>query len=166
MARNWKNKTFYETPKIAIRETGNKIIATIDLENRYFLSSIYAIYFKNSTHLDLKFLLGVLNSNAATYFIKIIALNLTEGAFTKVRTNQLARLPIPKIESEKSRKIHDEITKNVDLLIEIHKGLSSSKSVQLNQTEGKIAYTEQKINELVYQLYGLSKENTQNIENS
>jgi type I restriction-modification system DNA methylase subunit len=39
LARNWKNTTFYETPKIAVRETGSRIIAMLDVESRYFLST-------------------------------------------------------------------------------------------------------------------------------
>jgi len=166
LARNWKNKSFYETPKIAIRETGNRIIATIDLENRYFLSSIYAIYFKENTGIDLKFVLGLLNSNVATWFIKIIALNLTEGAFTKVRTNQLARLPIPKIESKSSLGEHNEIVKNVDLLLKINADLQTESDVKKKeQMQGRIAYAEQRINEIVCKLYGLTKEEIQIIEN-
>lgn len=96
LARNWKNRTFYETPKIAVRETGSRIIATLDLESRYFLSSLYAVYFKTANSEDhLLFLLGILNSKLATFVIRKIAYELTKGAFTKVRTNQLARLPIP-----------------------------------------------------------------------
>ena len=98
LARNWKNISFYETPKIAVRETGNRIIASLDLENRYFLSSLYAVYPKqvNDSHF-LLYILGVLNSELATFIAKKIALDLTKGAFTKFRTNQLARLPIHRI---------------------------------------------------------------------
>ncbi len=60
LARNWKNTTFYETSKIAFRETGNRIIATIDLENRYFLSSLYAIYSKTQINaIPLLYILGI-----------------------------------------------------------------------------------------------------------
>ena len=84
LARNWKNKSFYETPKIAIRETGNRIIATLDLDNRYFLSSLYSIYPKNEQDQhSLKYYLALLNSNLSTYIIKKIAYELTKGAFTK-----------------------------------------------------------------------------------
>ena len=96
LARNWKNKTFYECNKIAVRETGDRINACLDTNCRYLLSSLYSIYPKDDYTLDaLKALLAILNSNFATYYIRKIAFDLTEGAFTKVRTNQLARLPLP-----------------------------------------------------------------------
>ena len=100
LARNWKNKSFYETPKIVIRETGKRIIATIDEEHRYLLSSLYSIYPKNDFTLPyLKSILAIINSKFSTFFIHKLAFGLTKGAFTKVRTNQLGRLPIPVIDS-------------------------------------------------------------------
>lgn len=96
LARNWSNTSFYECNKIAIRETGDRINACIDTEHRYFLSSVYSIYPKEEYTLEaLKALLTIINSRFATFYIQKIAFDLTEGAFTKVRTNQLARLPIP-----------------------------------------------------------------------
>ena len=96
LARNWSNTSFYECKKIAIREAGDRITACLDTENRYFLSSIYAIYPKEDYTIEaLKALLTIINSCFATFFVQKIAFDLTEGAFTKMRTNQLARLPIP-----------------------------------------------------------------------
>lgn len=145
LARNWQNKLFYETPKIAIRETGNRIIAALDLDNRYFLSTLYAIYPKTEFETDyLKYLLGILNSNLATFFIKKIAFDLTEGAFTKVRTNQLGRLPIPSYEKS--------ISTIVDKII--------MKKQQNKDTNNE----EQQIDQLVYQLYDLTEEEIKIVE--
>ena len=96
LARNWNNVSFYECDKIAVRETGDRINACLDTERRYFLSSLYSVYPKESYDLEtLKTLLAILNSRFATFYIQKVAFDLTEGAFTKVRTNQLARLPLP-----------------------------------------------------------------------
>jgi hypothetical protein len=149
LARNWQNKSFYETPKIAVRETGNRIIAAIDLDNRYFLSTLYAIYPKEIFTIDyLKYLLGILNSTLATFFVKKIAFDLTEGAFTKVRTNQLGRLPIPSLP-----KIERMIGRNVDQIL------------QLKSNNCDTSIIEADIDRLVYQLYGLTEEEIAIIEN-
>ena len=98
LALNWNNTSFYECDKIAVRETGDRINACIDTEHRYFLSTVYSIYPKQKYTIKiLKTLLTILNSCFATFFIQKVAFDLTEGAFTKVRTNQLARLPLPNI---------------------------------------------------------------------
>ena len=106
LARNWNNISFYECDKIAVRETGDRINACLDTEHRYFLSSLYSVYPKNPYNIDvLKTLLAILNSRFATFFIQKIAFDLTEGAFTKVRTNQLARLPLPNIKEDIDEKL-------------------------------------------------------------
>lgn len=170
LARNWKNKSFYETKKIAVRETGKRITATLDLEYRYFLSSLYAIYFKEkilNNEFDLKFLLGIINSELANYFVKLIALNLTEGAFTKIRTNQLARLPIVMIMSKQDEVIKNEISILVNQLLQLNSEKAEAKlQTKISQFENKIDYCENKINQLVYQLYGLTEEEVKIVEES
>ena len=152
LARNWQNKSFYETPKIGVRETGNKIIAALDLENRYFLSTLYAIYPKGEFSINyLKCLLAILNSSLATFFVKKIAYDLTKGAFTKVRTNQLGQLPIPTFQN-----YEELISDRIDV-------------IQVKKRENPAADTsslEAEIDRLVYELYGLTEEEIQIIENS
>lgn len=143
LARNWANTTFYERSKIAIREAGNRITACLDTDNRYFLSSIFAIYPKEEYIEDnLAFLLGILNSTFATYYIRKIAFELTAGAFTKMRTNQLARLPIPAWNTDAQKPV-------ATLVYQI---ISAKKHNLLSDTTDD----EQEIDRLVYHLYGLT----------
>ncbi len=101
LARNWRNRDFYERPKIGLRETGSRLVATLDLEHRYFLSSLYAIYPSREYSIDkLAYDLSMLNSRCATFYMHAVALAATEGAFTKTRAHQLARLPIRIIDFE------------------------------------------------------------------
>ena len=170
LARNWQNKSFYETPKIAIRETGNRIIATLDLEFRYFLSSLYAIYPKLADEqLFLEYLLGILNSKIATFVAKVIALDLTDGAFTKFRTNQLARIPIRTINfsdpADKAR--HDRMVTLVESMLELHKRLPNAQTPQEKESlERQIAVTDKAIDSLVYELYGLTDDEIKIVEGS
>ncbi|HEV2416565.1 MAG TPA: TaqI-like C-terminal specificity domain-containing protein [Terriglobia bacterium] len=168
LARNWANKSFYETPKIAIRETGSRIAATLDLENRYFLSSLYAVYPKSpSERPALRYLLGILNSSVASYFVKKVALELTKGAFTKLRTNQLARLPIPRIDFSQTavKRKHDEIVAKVDAMLKAKTQLAKAKTDKDKAYyENKCAALDRQINRLVYDLYGLTDEEIQIIE--
>jgi type I restriction-modification system DNA methylase subunit len=161
LARNWKNTTFYETPKIAVRETGSRIIAMLDVESRYFLSSLYAIYSKSKgEQVSLKYLLGLLNSSLATYYVKIIALDITKGAFTKFRTNQLARLPVRIIDfsNPKDEARHERMVKLVEQMLSLHKQLASTKTPDgKTRLQRQIDATDQQIDQLVYELYGLTE---------
>ena len=141
LARNWANTDFYERPKIAIREAGKQITACLDDENRYFLSSLYACYPKKEYNLlYLKSLLAILNSSLATYYVRKIAFDLSQGAFTKMRTNQLARLPIPQCVMKK------ELSGLVDKIMWKKKENPQADTTSL----------ESQIDFLVYHLYGLT----------
>ncbi|HEX8465939.1 MAG TPA: TaqI-like C-terminal specificity domain-containing protein [Abditibacterium sp.] len=162
LARNWQNKTFYETEKIAIRETGNRITATLDDENRYFLSSLYSVYFRDANQkMDIRFLLALLNSRLATFYISKVAYELTQGAFTKVRTNQLARLPIRAIDlsDNTDKKSHDALVSLVEQMLTARRdGALSQTEAESRRTTAKIASLDRRIDELVYELYGLTEE--------
>jgi len=113
----------------------------------------------------LKFLLGILNSELANYYLKLIALNLTKGAFTKIRTNQLARLPLVEIKSRVDEELKNKIVKNVDLLLQLNKELQTATLPnQIEQIQSRIGHSEDKINELVYGLYGLTEGDIKIIE--
>lgn len=143
LARNWSNTSFYERKKIAIREAGKVITACIDEDNSYFLSSIYAVYPQKDYDDDLLlFLLGILNSKFATFYVTKIAFDLTEGAFTKMRTNQLARLPINNDNSALYKMISIK-TK------EIVNGKKSSNEINTGSIEVEIDH-------IVYHLYDLT----------
>src|SRR5438552_3497367 len=95
--------------------------------------------------------------------MKIIAPNLTKGAFTKVRTNQLARLPIPKKDSNSRH--YDEIVKLVDTMLQLQQQKQQTTlATQQEQLAQRITYTDDKINKLVYELYGLSEEEVKVVE--
>ena len=100
LARNWKNKDFYEREKICIRETSDRITAALDEENRYLLSTLYSVYYKDSHSGDLKYLIGIINSNLAQFFMYHLVFSMNEGDFTKARTNHYERLPIVTDEDE------------------------------------------------------------------
>jgi len=170
LARNWANKSFYETPKIAIRETGSRITATLDLEHRYFLSSLYAIYpISASKEISLQYLLAILNSSLATYFVRKVALDLTKGAFTKLRTNQLARLPIRRISFSNTadKALHDEIVSKVESMLEAKKQLAEAKTDKdKTYYENKCTALDRQIDRLVYDLYGLTAEEIEIVEDT
>jgi len=168
LARNWKNRTFYETPKIVVRETGWRIIATLDLEHRFVLSSLYAIYPRLPTEsVSLHYILGILNSKMATFYMKKVALQLTEGAFSKFRTNQIARLPIQRIDMAegRGRAIHDRIVALVkDILLLSDRLAEAGNASSCEQLRRQISSYDTQIDEAVYELYRLDDKSIRMIE--
>ncbi len=170
LARNWQNPDFFERPKLGIRETGSRLIATLEIDNRYFLSSLYSVYFKDENQSEsLSYLLGILNSEFASWLASIFALNATKGAFTKFRTNQLAPLPIRVIDFDNSEDVskHDKMVSLVDRMLELNRKKADENNPDtLRLLETQIAATDRQIDRLVYDLYDLTPEEIELVEQS
>ena len=170
LARNWANISFYETPKIAVRETGSRIVATLDSDQRYLLSSLYSVSprLAGEPH-SLPYLLGIINSLMATWFERVIALDPTQGAFTKFRTNQLARLPIRPMDSSDPADVarHDRMVGLVESMLDLHKRLpAATMQTDRDLLQRQITATDKQIDALVYELYGLTEEEVGIVEGS
>jgi type I restriction-modification system DNA methylase subunit/predicted type IV restriction endonuclease len=168
LARNWQNRSFYERPKIVVRETGNRIHAALDTEHRYLLSSLYSIYPKDdSGDTSLYFYLGILNSALATFFISVIAYDMTQGAFTKIRTNQLKRLPVPTtpLHHPKASSLENKLIAAVKRMMDIREKDQYHKTVhEKTVARRRIAAMDKQMDRLVYELYGLTEDEIRIVE--
>ena len=70
----------------------------------------------------------------------------------------LRELPIPIISSN-NKSLHDEIVQLAETMLQLNKEKQQATTPdKLDQLKTRIQYTDDKINKLVYQLYGLSEE--------
>jgi hypothetical protein len=112
------------------------------------------------------YVLGLLNSYVIDYYLKSIASTKQNGYF-EYKPMYISKLPIREIDltDKKEKSFHDEIVKNVDLLLKLNVELPEIKlQTKKEQLQSKIEYCEQKINEAVYKLYDLTDEETKIIE--
>ena len=79
----------------------------------------------------------------------------------------LERLPFPKIDFSNPDDVakHDRIVKLVTDMLDLNKRLHKEQSPSRKKSfEGQIAHTDRKIDELVYELYGLTEEEIKIVE--
>lgn len=138
-------------------------VAAFSMDNNKFYGNdnIHLIQTSN------KYLLGILNSAIAKFQLQNIC-DKVQGGFYRLKIIYIKQLSIKKIdEKNKTEKsLHDEIVKLVETMLQLQQQKqSSSLPNQLQQIEQRIAYTDDKINEKVYELYGLSAEEVGVIEN-
>ena len=153
-------KIFNAKEKIIVRQTGDSIIATIIGKDIIARDNLHVILSKN---INLKFLLGFINSKLTDFYYKQI--NPEKGeALAQVKKNHVEQLPIPKnIEDA----YHVEIINLVDKLLQFNQQkLDSKLKSTIDQIQSKIDYCESRINEIVYQIYNLTPEEIAIIENS
>jgi hypothetical protein len=145
------------TPRLLIRRTGGILCATYSDQKELIESTLYIL---TSDKINLKFLLGLINSKILTFFLAKKLLTNTQG-FPQVLMWQLEQLPIAKATEQQQ----NLIIKHVDQLLQLNKDLQTTTLPnQKEQLNAKISYHEDQINILVYELYSLTDEEIRVIE--
>jgi len=162
------NKTkLGSSPKILLRKTGDKIIATYDDSGIFPEQSLYFL-FDNQTNMNFKFILGILNSQLLTAYYRAKSLT-NKRSIPQVKKVDLDQLPIRTINfadpHEKAQ--HDQLVSLVEKMLELHKETAEAKNPQQKTIlERQINATDQAIDTLVYELYGLTAEEIALVEAS
>lgn len=157
------NETIYRQNRICIRQIGATPISTFVPANIFTLNTIYNVYLKEKNVSDIKFLLGIINSNATKFFWR--KNNSDEKkTFPKIKKEAILSIPVPVIE-KKNKQHHDEIVKLVNQLLLLNEEKATSKlSTKISQIGSKIEYCSNRINQLVYQLYELTEDEIKIVE--
>jgi len=145
-------KIFENKEKIIIRQTGDRIIATIIGKDIICRKNLHILISNKISH---SFILGILNSKLTDFYYYQI--NPEQGeVLAEVKKMHVEQLPIPKL-TKANQETHDAIVNLVEQM------LAAKKQQQTAVTERDNNYLEEKcknldaqINELVYQLYELT----------
>lgn len=161
-----RDVNIYLGNKIVVRKTSDRIIATFDADEFYYDSLANGIKLKDNTNASLLYILGLLNSRLLNYLHEGLSNNKGK-VFAKVLAINLSNLPFPKnVMGNNVTKIkHNEIENLVIQLLQLNKEKSETQlHTALNQLQTKIDYCENKINQIVYQLYELTPDEIKIIE--
>jgi type I restriction-modification system DNA methylase subunit len=115
---------------------------------------------------DDRYLLGLLNSRLM-HFMLSHTCDKVQGGFYRLKIIYIAQLPIRTIDSNNpSEKVdHDKLVSLVDRMLELHKKKTAlPPSAEREKIEREIAVTDEKIDEIIYGLYGITDEERKIIE--
>lgn len=147
---NWpRRQKLFENPKILIRQTANKIMAAFDVDKWYCLKSGLIVQLPIGSKITYLYLLALLNSKLMDYLYRDLV-NEDVRIFPEVKPIQLFKLPI-KIADAKTLSQIDNL---VDQIIELKK-----------QDQDTTAL-EAEIDQIVYELYGLTDDEIKVVEDS
>lgn len=150
-----RNKENFEGEKILIRKiTGKTLIANYVDYTSYCNTLLFVLKLTESNDYSYKTILAVLNSViVGWYFRKKFQINETD-TFPQIMIRDIYKIPVPSI----SLQIVAELESLVDEIMKLHDHLKSIRLDHLKQqTNIKIDYCEDRINQLIYELYGLSE---------
>lgn len=146
--------------KIIVRQVGKNITATIDELKCVTPQSVYTIV--PNDKLPIKYLLALLNSKLFNFIYQ--KKYRTKEIFPRILLENLKSLPI-NVNNVKSQQ--SEIIKFVDQLLHLNKDKQNATLPnQLEMIENRITYAEDKINQIIYELYELTDDEIKIIENN
>ena len=143
----------FENEKIIFRQTSDAIICSYDNDNYYAMNTvlIYQTKEEYTKEYPYKFLLAILNSKLINYIYKQITQE-ENRVFAEVKPINVRKLPIIQC----SHDLKENFIKLTDKIINIKKQSPTADTAAL----------ESEIDQLVYELYGLTEEEIGIVENS
>ena len=154
------HKEFYHLPKIfcSYRNKTNEFAP--DKNNEYIGLTNTTIVFDTNDDLDIDYLLCLLNSNVLTYRYQSIG-KMTGGGVYEYFPNGVSKIPIKVIDKEAQQPFIDLAIKMDELNSKLDNAKNPKEKKLLKQ---EIQFNEDKINQLVYELYDLTDEEIKIIE--
>ncbi len=144
----------FEKPKVMLPDISLRGNFTFDTEGYYCVNTAYII-----GNAD-KYLLGILNSQLINFIYKGMS-STYRGGYLRFIQQYLEKLPIRTINfnNPQEKAIHDKLVSLVDRMLELHKKKAAlPPSAEREKIEREITITDEKIDEIVYGLYGVTEE--------
>jgi type I restriction-modification system DNA methylase subunit len=158
-------------PRLLVREITAKgeykICATYTEETYCNYKTILNIIPAENELYSMKFFLGILNSNLLSWLYPLTSNKIVKDSFPRLSVGDLKQLPIRTLDFAKTeeKKMHDSLVSHVDKMLDLQKQLAKTKfDSEKEPIERQIKATDKKIDQLVYQLYGLTEEEIKVVE--
>jgi type I restriction-modification system DNA methylase subunit len=164
-----KNMTKQSLEKLCVPRLVDKLYAAYDIGGQHYLDNVDVGGITLKTEfglLDYKYPLALLNSKLLQWYFPFVSLPF-RGGWLSANRQFLSQLPIRSIDfnNPSETAIHDKLVSLVDRMLELHKKKSSlPPSSEREKTEREIAVTDEKIDEIVCELYGITEEERKIIE--
>lgn len=135
-------------PKIVYRQTANTIIAAIDNDGLYVDKTVHIIVPKNKWIVQPEVLVAILNSSLFAYLYSYISQETEGRTFAQVKTTYIKKLPIP------TKGDFNKIANTANRIL----------AAKWMNPQADTSALEREIDQLVYQLYGLTEEEIKIVE--
>jgi len=126
---------YYSQPKILTPALTNRNNFTLDKDNYFFVLGTAGVYgIIPHKNVNIKYLVGILNSKLSEYYLKKIC-PIKQGGYFQYSTKFLEQLPIKLPSTSEEKRISNQIIKKVDEILELHKSEISDLNVYIETEE-------------------------------
>ena len=159
-----QNLALHERRKLAIPRLVKRLTAVYDQTGNFYLDNVDVggIILKEESYAHYSYVLGLLNSRLLNLYFRRISVPF-RGGFYSANRQFLEPLPIRRIDfkNPEEKKMHDKLVALVERMLELNKRLAPIRNTPCNEQDElqrEIERTDRKIDNLVYDLYGLTVE--------
>ncbi|QQR88196.1 MAG: N-6 DNA methylase [Flavobacteriales bacterium] len=152
------NEAIHHQERICIRQVGHYPIATVIPAGLYAMNSLYNVYLRNPGAEDLYFVLGIINSHLNRFYWKKVHSD-QKKTFPKIKKEAILSVPLKVAKTKAELELKGRISSITRTLVtfkneqfEWHGALKDAAA------QDKAAHMEQRINEGVFALYGLTEQ--------
>jgi hypothetical protein len=153
-------------PKLLVPDIANRMSFALDEGGDYAFTSGYGIILRPELQESPKYILALLNSSLLDFYLKGISTTM-RGGFFRYFTQFIEQLPIRMIDfsNPADKTHHARMVELVETMLKLHKELAAAKtSHEKTAIQRQIDATDRQIDQLVYKLYGLTKEEIKIVE--
>lgn len=150
-----------DVPKIIVQyirklSLSRRIIAALDTDGLYYPLNNYSYSILKEEPYSLKYVLGILNSALVNFYFANTYIDYN------IKPTYLQQLPIRRIDFDypEEKRMHDGLVALVDKMLDLNNRLASTPitlSNERDKLQREIERTDRQIDNLVYDLYGLTK---------
>ena len=164
-----KPRIFEIREKLLIqRITGGKkpLKVAYDDKQYYNKESINNLLLKDDTSYDIKYILGLMNSKLINWFYRKRYTNESDLT-VNISKKYLSQIPVHKIDFNDKicKACHDRLVRLADQMLDLNKKLSNAEMAnEREDLKNQIDATDRQIDQLVYELYGLTDEEIKIVE--
>jgi methylase of polypeptide subunit release factors len=158
-----QNLALHDCHKLAIPSTVKRLSACYDEAGSFYLDNvrINGIILNDDSEANYRYVTGLLNSKLLHWCFIHGAVRFSSGYFAANR-QFIAQLPIRRIDFDNplEKKLHDDLVALVDRRLELTKRIAPIRTTPCNERDEllrEIEHTNREIDNLVYDLYGLSE---------
>lgn len=157
-----RNSENFLDEKILIRKiTGKTLIANYIPETSYCNTLLFVLKIRDN-FCSYKSLTGVLNSILIGWYFRKKFQISDEDTFPQIMIRDILQFPVPDLNNKSGQEIESSVEKLIKLNEELQKAKVPNR---IEQIKSQIEFLENKINQLVYQLYELTEEEIKIVEN-
>ena len=165
-----QNLALHDRRKMAIPRLVKRLAAVYDQTGNFYLDNVDVggLILKEESDAHYSYVLGLLNSPLLNLYFRRISVPF-RGGFYSANRQFLEPLPIRRIDfkNPEEKKMHDKLVALVERMLELNKRLAPIRNTPCNERDEimrEIERTDRKIDNLVYDLYGLTDEERQIVE--